>query len=490
MSRLLNKYTKYFVKVVMRRLSMPERACTTAAAGLHSNPWVNAGCCHHSLNSWVPSEHSRSIHQASRLPRAGLQRHNTHSQQQQYWYDEQRPQQLQAALSLPSWRFQTLIHKEPSILDYHPETLQLTIQALCEALHAHPKTVVSIIEQRPCLLRQPQEAVQVLQQLSQLLGRTPQQTAFLLSPHSQLLAMPPAQLQQHIAQVCEVMHWPLSELRSVTSAAATGPASFLQLLAMPVQQISARLQDLSTGLATSSYIAAQLAQHHPALLNMSTAVLRSRLFAVAQAEGSSCGQLLQQLDQQQLKGLSGLLLMSPSRLMQHMEGLQALLLSLQQAALQRQPGVQQAIVGHVADASCSGSSSKDGGSQDSPSSSSSSSTTSSSSVPPDISQLAARLLLRLGTRVTLAQVQVKVVMLQGITRKVQQWHQQLAHAGDADLAVLLSASTEGIAQAKYLAECRGEEAGAEPLLRVVLMPAGKFSSRWQGDADWLGGGTA
>lgn len=476
----------------MRRLSMPERSCTTAAARLHSNPWVPAGCCHHSLNSWVPADCSRSIHQASRLPRAVLQRHNTHSQQQQYWYDEQRPQQLQAALFLPSWRFQTLIHKEPSILDYHPETLQLTIQALCEALHANPKTVVSIIEQRPCLLRQPQEAVQVLQKLSQLLGRTPQQTAFLLSPRSQLLAMPPAQLQQHIAQVCEVMHWPLSELRSVTSAAATGPASFLQLLAMPVQQISARLQDLSTGLDTSTYIAAQLAQHHPALLNMSPAVLRSRLFAVAEAEGSSCGQLLSQLDQQQLKGLSGLLLMSPGRLMQQMEGLQALLLSLQQPAPQRQPGVQQADVGHVADAGCSSSSSKDGGSQDSPSSSSgsSSSTSSSSSVPTDISQLAARLLLRLGTRVTLAEVQVKVVMLQGITRKVQQWHKQLAHAGDADLAALLSASTEGIAQAKYLAECRGEEAGAEPLLGVVLMPSSKFASRWQGYADWLTGATA
>jgi hypothetical protein len=258
---------------------------------------------------------------------------------------------------------------------------------------------------------------------------------------------------------------------------------------MPVQQISARLQDLSTGLDTSTYIAAQLAQHHPALLSMSPAVLRSRLFAVAEAEGSSCGQLLSHLDQQQLKGLSGLLLMSPGRLMQQMKGLQVLLLSLQQPAPQRQPGVQQADVGHVADVGCSSSSSKDGGSQDSPSSSSSS-TSSSSSVPTDISQLAARLLLRLGTRVTLAEVVVKVVMLQGITRKVQQWHKQLAHAGDADLAALLSASTEGIAQAKYLAECRGEEAGAEPLLGVVLMPASKFASRWQGYADWLTGATA
>jgi hypothetical protein len=355
---------------------------------------------------------------------------------------------------------------------------------LCAALHLNSKTVVGIIEQRPGLLLQPHEAVQVLQQLSGLLGRTTQQTAFLIQPHPQLLAMPPLQLQQHIQQVCEVMHWMRTDSQPAPAAAATSPASFLQLLAMPVQRTAEGIQALSTALDTSSSVAAQLAQHHPALLSMSPAVLRSRLFAIAEADGSPCGELLAGLDAQQLQGLSGLLLLSPSRLMAQLQGLQAVLGALRQQP--RQVQQQASLSRRLPDDSSS--------SRSSPSSSgggtaSSSGDTAESSGQQDISRLSARLLLRLGTRATLADVQVRLVMLQGAARTVQPWRQQLAAAGDRDLAVLLSASHESLAQAKYMAEAEPSiaEGATCTLLHVVSMPAAEFGSRYPGYRVWLAG---
>jgi hypothetical protein len=401
-----------------------------------------------------------------------------------YWYDEQGPQQLRAALQLPSWRFQSLIHSEPSILAYQPDTLQLTLQALCAALHLNIKTVVGVIEQRPGLLLQPHEAVQVLQQLSGLLGRTTQQTAFLVQPHPQLLAMPPLQLQQHIQRVCDVMDWPRTDSQPAPAAAARSPASFLQLLAMPVQQTAERIQALSTALDASTSVAAQLAQHHPALLNMSPAVLRSRLFAIAEADGSQCGELLAELDAQQLQGLSGLLLLSPGRLMAQLQGLQAVLGALQQ---QRRQVQQQAPVSRRlpddSSSSCSRSSTGGGGGM------TSSSGNAAERGWRELSRLSARLLLRLGTRVTLADVQVRLVMLQGAARTVQPWQQQLAAAGDRDLAVLLSASHESLAQAKYMAEAEHgiAEGAACTLLHVVSMPAAEFGSQYPGYRTWLAG---
>lgn len=418
------------------------------------------------------------------------QRPQQHFPQQPYWYDEQGPQQLRAALQLPSWRFQSLIQQEPSILAYQPDTLQLTLQALCAALHLNIKIVVGIIEQRPGLLLQPQEAVQVLQHLSQLVGRTTEQTAFLLSPHPQLLAMQPQQLQHHIQQLAGVMHLPhaSADLQAAAAAATARPASFLQLLAMPVAQTASRLQDLSTALDAPPAVTAQLVLQHPALLNMSPAVLRSRLFAVAQAEGSSCRQLLAGLDEQQIQGLSGLLLLSPSRLLTQLQGLQALLVALQQQGVQQSPG-----------SGLGSSSTPSGSTTSSPSSSqnssrashspadSSQSDHSASSSALSVSSLAARLVLRLGTRTTLSDVQVRFVGLQGATRKVPHWQQQLAAAGDVQLAALLSASHEGLAQAKYLSEAGGVVADGVDLALAVLMPAGQFSKRWPGYAAWLSG---
>jgi hypothetical protein len=147
-----------------------------------------------------------------------------HKQQPDYWYEQHGPQQLQQTLQLPSWRFQRLVQQEPSLLAFQGDTLQVTLQALCDALHANHKTVVSIVEQRPALLLQPQEPVQVLQQLSQVLGRSTQQTAFLLAPHPQLLALQPQQLQQHMQDLCGVMHWPCSNQQQIAAAGAAGAA--------------------------------------------------------------------------------------------------------------------------------------------------------------------------------------------------------------------------------------------------------------------------
>jgi hypothetical protein len=437
------------------------------------------------------------------------QRSEQQRPQQPYWYDEQGPQQLRAALQLPSWRFQSLIHEEPSILAYQPDTLQLTLQALCTALHLNIKTVVGIIEQRPGLLLQPQEAVQVLQHLSQLVGRTTQQTAFLLSPHPQLLAMQPQQLQHHIQQLAGVMHLPHAgaDLQAAAEAATARPASFLQLLAMPVAQTASRLQDLSTALDAPPSVTAQLVLQHPALLNMSPAVLRSRLFALAEAEGSSCRQLLAGLDEQQIQGLSGLLLLSPSRLMEQLQGVQALLASLQQQGMQQspgrgldsssRPGGSTSSSTGISITSSTRSSSNLDSSATAPHSSadsslnenSASSSRGSSSSPASVSSMAARLLLRLGTRTTLSDVQVRLVGLQGATRKVPHWQQQLAAAGDVELAELLSASHEGLAQAKYLSEAGGV-ADSVDLVQAVLMPAGQFSKRWPGYAVWLSGASS
>jgi len=412
--------------------------------GCHSE----AGHLHTALDQGIP----RSPHPGQQVSQQQQQQQD-HPQQQQYWYTAVGPQQLQAALQLPSWRFQSLIQQEPSILAYQPETLQATLQALAAALHLNHKAVVGIIEQRPALLLQPQEAVQVLTYLSHLLGRTTQQTAFLLSPHPQLLAMQPQQLQQHVHQVCEIMHWPPTDLQQAVAAGAVGPASLLQLLALPVQQTAGRMQDLSNALSCSLAVTAQLVQHHPALLNMGPAVLRSRLFAIAQADGSSCEGLLAELDQQQLRGLSGLLLLSPSRLTSQLQGLVTLLTAVQQPG--PRPDEQSAMQN-------------------------------SSQHDDTTSRLAARLCLRLGTRVPLADVQVKMVLLQGIVRSVRPWQQQLAAASEKELAALLSVSHEGLAQAKYLAATCQSAVGMS-LLDVVSKSPADFGRTWPGYVNWLSG---
>lgn len=421
---------------------------------------------------------------------------DSHASSGQPWYDQPGPVALRETLQLPSWRFQTLVQQEPRVLSYQPHTLQLTLDALAAGLHSNPKDVVRIIiEQRPALLLQPQEAVQVLQYLARLLNRSPQQTAFLLAPHPQLLSMPLPQLQQHIQDVCAVMHWPnnndltqsalsTSSTAAVAAVAAAGPVSFIQLLALPVAHTAAHIQDLRTALDASECVAAQLVQHHPALLNMSPAVLRSRLFAVAEAHGSSCSQLLDSLDPQQLRGLSGLLLLSPHRLTAQLQGLQALLATLQQPSQQQQQQQREAVSAATADAGTGSNSSNS-------------------------SNLAARLLLRMGTRSSLADAQVKLVLLQSVVRRVQSWQHQLCSADDCQLAALLAADHEGLAQAQYLASVLaaggggGVEAGGGggssdrvdvgqqwSLLQTVLMPAAEFRGRWQGYAVWPSGGSS
>jgi hypothetical protein len=245
----------------------------------------------------------------------------------------------------------------------------------------------------------------------------------------------------------------------------------LQLLGLPVQLTASKLQDLSTALDGPLQLTAQLVQHHPALLNLSPAVLRSRLFAIAQAQGCNCRQLLSGLDQQQLQGLSGLLLLSPGRLTAQLQGLEALLRSLRQqssptAPDSASPFETQALGGR-----------SEGGD--------SSTSTSSSQQQQHARVTACRLLLRLGTRSSLAGVQVTLTTLQGIVRTVEQWQLQLAAADDCQLAHLLSAGHQGLAQAKFLAAagCVAELT----LVDVVLLPPAAFNKRFPGYQPWLSG---
>eukprot|EP00775_Hariotina_reticulata_P010504 gene10504-10664_t len=248
---------------------------------------------------------------------------HSHHQQQQCWFQTEQAESLRQVFNLPPYRFQTLIHQEPTVMSYQVETLALTLQALSEALFSSHKAVVQVIERRPAILLQPAQPRMILQQLAALLDRSPQQTAFLLAPYPHLLALPPQQLQTRINCLCDVLSVPQQHLQAAIAAA--GAPSFLHLLALPAQSVAQQLSDLSAALEAAPATSAQLVLVHPHLLGMSAAVLRSRVFALADAAGLSCRQLMVQLDNQQVRGLAGLLLLSPGRLSQQLAGVESLL---------------------------------------------------------------------------------------------------------------------------------------------------------------------
>ncbi|KAF6264491.1 hypothetical protein COO60DRAFT_1457603 [Scenedesmus sp. NREL 46B-D3] len=108
-------------------------------------------------------------------------------------------------------------------------------------------------------------------------------------------------------------------------AVLLAPHEPVELLAAPVQRTKQQLEALATALDASQAACASLVQRQPHLLQMPPTVLRSRLFLLADASGVSCRELLQQLQPEHIKSLSGLLLLSPARLAQQLEVLQRLL---------------------------------------------------------------------------------------------------------------------------------------------------------------------
>lgn len=68
------------------------------------------------------------------------------------WHNMKHPEELREILGLPPFRFQTLIHQEPSILGYQADTLRDTLEALAAALHTNHTTLIRVLEQRPGML--------------------------------------------------------------------------------------------------------------------------------------------------------------------------------------------------------------------------------------------------------------------------------------------------------------------------------------------------
>jgi hypothetical protein len=103
--------------------------------------------------------------------------HPQQQHQQQRWstvegspQQQQHHQQLQQVLNLTDRRFKTLAGRAPFLLHFEPQTRQVTVEALAEALHVRTWAVCRIIEQRPGVLLTPWEPVQTLQMLADVLG--------------------------------------------------------------------------------------------------------------------------------------------------------------------------------------------------------------------------------------------------------------------------------------------------------------------------------
>jgi hypothetical protein len=171
---------------------------------------------------------------------------------------------------------------------------------------------------------------------------------------------------------------------------------------------------------------------------MSPAVLRSRLFLLADTSGVSCREFLQQLQPQQVKSLSGLLLLAPAKLAQHVGVLQRLL------ADRQLPG-----------------------------------------------RTVVHLLLHLGGAHALADAQVKWLALQSLVRDVVPWRQQLEAAGEAELAAFLSVSHEGLAQVRFLAAAGQAVQCRMSLAEAAGCPAVQFKQQFGAEyAAWLAGRSA
>lgn len=164
---------------------------------------------------------------------------------------------------------------------------------------------------------------------------------------------------------------------------------------------------------------------------MSPAVLRSRLFALAEAAGTSCSAFLQEQDPAETSKLASLLLLSPSRLQQQLDSLQRLLGD-------KQPG--RAVV---------------------------------------------QVLLQLGPH-AVADAQVKWLTLQSAVRECQPWRQELLDAGEQELGVLLTASHEALAQVRYAVVSGLADRCGMSLCEVVSLPAAEFKQQCGPEyAAWL-----
>ncbi len=340
-------------------------------------------------------------------------------------------EQLRHALGLPPLRFAALAEAEPALLAYEPHTLELTLDALEFALHTTRRGIIAVAEARPSVLLRPQEPVAVLTALSALLQRSVADTAFLLAPYPQLLALEPEELRSRVYEIATTLRWSTADATASAAAAAAGP-SLLPLLAMPHERITEGLKDMAAALDADEALAAALITQRPVLLQMSCTVLRSRLFILAEAAGADCAGLLCSLVPQQVVGLAGLLLLSPARLQEQLLGLEA-------------------VLGHR--------------------------------LP---RPAAVGLLLRLGGPNTLAGAQVNAVALEAICLGVQRWVDELASAGEADLAVLLAAAPQALAQARYLSRTPGGPTSS--LLSAVMTPPAEFKARHGAAyAAWLAG---
>jgi hypothetical protein len=449
---------------------------THAGAHSHHNARVHA-------SNYDVDQQQAQQHQLKHLQ----QQHTKHQQhQQQQRQNEQllsssaqHAEWLQQVLHLPPHRFQSFIQQAPAIMNFQPHTLQITLEALCEALHMNNQlTLVGIVEQRPTILLAPHEPAITLQQLAQLLGISARHTAALLGKHhaQHLLALSPQQLQQRLQQLAAVMQWgsPMDDVRqpqqqqqqqqqhfdtvmqwegplhdmqpapapaaaaAAAAAAVVGAPAFLQLLAAPVDVTAQQLTALAAALDASEASCAAVVQHHPQqLLRMQPAVLQQRLLALADPAGISCQQLLQELDVEQSKGIASILLYEEGWIKAQLRGLERVL---------KEFGKPLRI----------------------------------------IVWLLPRLVAQTRQFAGMANFKKSMASVEQALQAYEPWAAEVQQADDKALALLFSASDSALLQLQFLVET-GREAECGKSLREVLASSGSTFEKQYGEAyqEWL-----
>lgn len=259
--------------------------------------------------------------------------------------DAERSSRLAAALRVPpaSSQWTALVTSWPTLAVFEPETLELTLSALEDALHCPRAAVLAVVLARPSVLLAPAEPVMALTALAQLLQVPRRAAAQLIAPrHPQLLALQPAALAARVSALAGSMHWSAHVTDACDDAAlggdgcdspsrsssvhhqhmsaaadaviAIGAPALLTLLAAEPGDVHTRTAQLAAALGVPASTAAAIAQHHPRQLLwlVSPQELAARAAALSAAAGAPLVELLALLDAQQQRGLAGLLLYEPA----------------------------------------------------------------------------------------------------------------------------------------------------------------------------------
>ncbi len=227
-------------------------------------------------------------------------------------------------LGIPLHAWEGMTVRAPAVAAFQPHTLSLAHEALGHALHLEPHQVSRLAEIEPCVLLQPDRAGRTARALGQVLGLQPRSLATLARSHLPMLALSPEQVPERVAALTRLL-----QLEGDAAAAwlRAHPSKAVPLLAQPTAAIAMKLMALHDGLGCDEQSAAVLVRHRPLLLQSSALVLRSRLFALAQAGKMPMHDVVTMVMDRDpdCQGLADLLLLSPHTLWYRFQHLAALL---------------------------------------------------------------------------------------------------------------------------------------------------------------------